>query len=273
VRDIEQLEHKTRRQDVLVDEELIFAFYDAQIPAEVVDVASFERWRKDAEKAEPKRLFLTREQLMRHDAAGVTSERFPPQMEIHGQRYPLSYHFEPGTEDDGVTLTVPVAALNQVPAVRCEWLVPGLLEQKATQFVKTLPQKYRHRLQPVDEFVADFAEAPHEADEPFLRALTRAAEEKMQLKLPLDAFRAEMVPPHFFMNFRTVDEHGRMLGQSRNLQELRSRFAAKIEQTFARAEVKEETEGGKSAVLQGLTSWSFGELPEIMEVQAGGRNA
>ena len=272
VRDIEQLEHKTRRQDVLVDEELIFAFYDALIPADVVDMASFERWRKDAEKAEPKRLFLTREQLMRHDAAGVTSERFPPQMEIHGQRYPLSYHFEPGTEDDGVTLMVPVAALNQVPAVRCEWLVPGLLEQKATQFVKTLPQKYRHRLQPVDAFVADFAEAPHEADEPFLRALTRAAEEKMQLKLPLDAFRAEMVPPHFFMNFRTVDEHGRMLGQSRNLQELRSRFAAKIEQTFARAEVKEETEGGKSAVLQGLTSWSFGELPEIMEVQAGGRS-
>jgi ATP-dependent helicase HrpA len=269
VRDIEQLEHKTRRQDVLVDEELIHAFYDAQIPAEAVDVASFDRWRKDAEKGEPKRLFLTRDQLMRHDAAGVTSERFPPQMEIHGQRYPLAYHFEPGAEDDGVTLTVPVAALNQVPAVRCEWLVPGLLEQKAAQFVKTLPQKYRHRLQPIDEFVADFAEAAHEADEPFLRALTRAAEEKMQLKLPLDAFRAEMVPPHFFMNFRAVDEHGRMLGQSRELQALRSRFAAKIEQTFARAEVKEET---ADAALQGLTSWSFGELPEIMEVKIGGRN-
>ncbi len=269
VRDIEQLEHKTRRQDVLVDEDLIHAFYDAQIPAEVVDVASFERWRKDAERDEPKRLFLTREQLMRHDAAGVTSERFPPQMEIHGQRYPLSYHFEPGTEDDGVTLTVPVAALNQVPAVRCEWLVPGLLEQKAAQFVKTLPQKYRHRLQPIDEFVADFAEQAHEADEPFLRALTRAAEEKMQLKLPLDAFRAEMLPPHFFMNFRAVDEHGRMLGQSRDLQALRSRFASMIEQTFARAEVKEET---ADAALQGLTSWSFGELPEIMEVKVGGRN-
>ncbi len=276
VRDIEQLEHKTRRQDVLVDEELIHAFYDAQIPAEAVDVASFERWRKDAEKGEPKRLFLTRDQLMRHDAAGVTSERFPPQMEIHGQRYSLAYHFEPGAEDDGVTLTVPVAALNQVPAVRCEWLVPGLLEQKAAQFVKTLPQKYRHRLQPIDEFVADFAEAAHEADEPFLRALTRAAEEKMQLKLPLDAFRAEMVPPHFFMNFRAVDEHGRMLGQSRDLAALRSRFAQQIEQTFARAEAKEEAEGGKGggrgAVLEGLTSWSFGELPEIMEVKIGGRN-
>jgi ATP-dependent helicase HrpA len=269
VRDIEQLEHKTRRQDVLVDEELIHAFYDAKIPAGVVDVASFERWRKDAERAEPKLLYLTREQLMRHDAAGVTSERFPPQIEIHGRRYPLAYHFEPGAEDDGVTLTVPVAALNQVPAVRCEWLVPGLLEQKAAQFVKTLPQKYRHRLQPIDAFVADFAEAAHEADEPFLRALTRAAEEKMQLKLPLDAFRAEMVPPHFFMNFRVVDEHGRMLGQSRDLAALRSRFAGEIEQTFARAEVKEEA---ADAALQGLTSWSFGPLPEIMEVKVGGRS-
>ena len=276
LRDIEQLEHKTRRQDVLVDEELIFAFYDAHIPAEVVDVASFERWRKDAERAEPKLLFLTREQLMRHDAAGVTSERFPPQMEIHGQHYPLSYHFEPGAEDDGVTLTVPVAALNQVPAARCEWLVPGLLEQKAVQFVKTLPQKYRHRLQPVDVFVAAFAEGAQGvpgADEPFLRALTRAAEEKMQLKLPLDAFRSEMVPAHFFMNFRAVGEHGRILGQSRNLQELRSRYAREIEQSFAAAAPAEAAEAAGDApadgVLQGLTSWSFGELPEIMEVKAG----
>ncbi|MDR2240913.1 MAG: ATP-dependent RNA helicase HrpA [Zoogloeaceae bacterium] len=272
VRDIEQLEHKTRRQDVLVDADLIHAFYDAQIPAEVIDVAGFERWRKQAEALEPKRLYLTREQLMRHDAAGVTSERFPPQMTIHGQHYPLGYHFEPGVEDDGVTLTVPVAALNQVPAARCEWLVPGLLEQKAAQFVRTLPQKYRHRLQPIDDFAAGFAQDGHEADAPFLRALTRAAEEKMQLKLPLDAFRAEMVPPHFFMNFRAVDEHGRMLGQSRDLAALRSRFADKIEQSFARAGTKEAPEDGKGAVLSGLTSWTFGELPEIMEVDVGGRS-
>ncbi len=276
LRDIEQLEHKTRRLDVLVDEDLIHAFYDAQIPADVVDVASFERWRKDAERDQPKRLFLTREQLMRHDAAGVTSERFPPQMEIHGQRYPLFYHFEPGAEDDGVTLTVPVAALNQVPAVRCEWLVPGLLEQKAAQLVKTLPQKYRHRLQPVDAFVAGFAGAAHDADEPFLRALTRAVEEQLQMKLPLDAFRSEAVPVHFFMNFRAVGDHGRILGQSRILQELRSRYAREIELSFAEAEVSNNVAEAADAatadgVFQGLTSWSFGELPEIMEVKAGGR--
>ncbi len=272
VREIGELEHKTRRQDVLVDEELIFAFYDAKIPADVTDVAGFERWRKEAEKAEPKRLFLSREQLMRHDAAGVTTARFPPQMEIHGRSHPLSYHFEPGAEDDGVTLTLPVAALNQVPALRCEWLVPGLLEQKAAQFVKTLPQKYRHRLQPLDDFVAAFAEASHAADEPFLRALTRAAEEKMQLKLPLDAFRPESVAPHLFMNFRVVDAHGRMLGQSRDLAALRSRFAQQIEQSFAGAEALEAEREGQEGTLQGLASWSFGELPEIMEVTVGGRS-
>ena len=266
VRDIEHLEHKSRRPDVLVDEELIFAFYDSKVPAEVVDVASFEAWRKKVEQDDPKRLFLEREQLMRHEAAGVTSERFPNAMEVHGMRHALSYHFDPGATDDGVTLTVPVAALNQIPVVRCEWLVPGMLEQKVLQLAKTLPQKYRHRLQPLDEFAADFAAAEHDRDEPLLRALTRAIEEKLAMKLPLDAFRPEMLPVHLSMNFRVIDEHGRMLDQSRSLGELKSRLGGKVEQVFAEAEVS-VTEGE----LSGLTSWSFGEIPELLEISVGGR--
>ncbi len=266
VRDVEQLEHKSRRPDVLVDEELIYGFYDSLIPPGVCDVASFEAWRKEAERKDPKLLFLEREQLMRHEAAGVTTERFPSFMEIHGNRYSLTYHFEPGAAADGVTLTVPVAALNQIPAVRCEWLVPGLLPQKVVQLAKTLPQKYRHRLQPIDEFAEDFAAAEHDRDEPLLRALTRAVEERLQMKLPLDAFRPEMLPPHLSMNFRVIDEHGRMLGQSRNLVELRGQHARKIEQTFARAALAADGERA------GLTTWSFGELPEIMEVKVAGRS-
>jgi ATP-dependent helicase HrpA len=265
VRDIEQLEHKSRRPDVLVDEELIYAFYDAKIPAEVVDLASFDAWRKDAERENPKLLFLEREQLMRHEAAGVTSERFPNAMDAHGTRCALSYHFEPGAADDGVTLTVLVAALNQVPAVRCEWLVPGMLEQKVLQLLKTLPQKYRHRLQPLDEFAAGFASGSHDRDEPLLRALTRAVEEKLAMKLPLDAFRAETLPLHLSMNFRVMDEHGRMLGQSRHLAELKSRYGEKIEEIFADA--VEEAQGE----LSGLTAWSFGVLPELLEVSVAGR--
>src|SRR5690606_5444501 len=121
VAEIERLEHKSRRPDVLVDEELIHAFYDAKLPPEVVDLASFERWRKPAEKAEPKLLHLTREQLMRHEAEGITTERFPAHFEVLGQKLKLAYLHAPGEADDGVTLTVPLAMLNQIPAARCEW--------------------------------------------------------------------------------------------------------------------------------------------------------
>jgi ATP-dependent helicase HrpA len=272
VRDIEHLEHKSRRPDVLVDEELIFAFYDSKVPAEVVDVASFEAWRRKAEQDNPKLLFLEREQLMRHEAAGITSERFPNALEVHGMRHALSYHFEPGATDDGVTLTVPVAALNQIPAVRCEWLVPGMLEQKVLQLAKTLPQKYRHRLQPLDGFAADFAAAKHDRDEPLLRALTRAIEEKLAMKLPLDAFRPEMLPAHLSMNFRVIDEHGRMLEQSRNLGGLKNCLSDKVEQIFAAAEAGGEA-GEEAGELSGLTAWSFGEIPELLEITVGGRKA
>jgi ATP-dependent helicase HrpA len=266
VRDIEHLEHKSRRPDVLVDEELIYAFYDSKLPAQVVDAASFEAWRNKAEQDKPKLLFLEREQLMRHEAAGITSERFPGALEVHGMRHALSYHFEPGATDDGVTLTVPLAALNQIPAVRCEWLVPGMLEQKVLQLAKTLPQKYRHRLQPLDEFAAGFAAAAHDRDEPLLRALTRAIEERLAMKLPMDAFRPEMLPPHLSMNFRVIDEHGRMLEQSRSLGELKSRLGGKVEQVFAAVEASET-----AGELSGLTAWSFGEIPELLEMSVGGR--
>lgn len=266
VSDIEALEHKSRRPDVLVDEALIEAFYDSKIPAEVVDLASFEAWRKTAEQAEPRLLFLEREQLMRHEAAGVTSERFPHVMEVHGTRHTLSYHFDPGATDDGVTLTVPVAALNQISPLRCEWLVAGMLEQKVLQLIKTLPQKYRHRLQPLDEFAGAFALAEHDLDEPLLRALTRAVEENLAMKLPLDAFRPEMLPIHLSMNFRVMDEHGRMLKQSRSLNELKSHLGAKVAQVFAEAEV-----GETAGELSGLTAWSFGEMPELLEISVGTR--
>ena len=116
IADIERLEHKTRRPDVLVDEDLIHAFYDARLPAEIADVRAFEAWRRDAESKQPKLLFLEREQLMRHEAAGVTTDRFPANFELHGQKLKLTYHHDPGAADDGVTLTVPLALLNQVPA-------------------------------------------------------------------------------------------------------------------------------------------------------------
>src|SRR5574338_349413 len=206
VAEIERLEHKSRRPDVLVDEALIEAFYESKLPADVLDLSSFDAWRKPAEKGDPKLLYLTRDQLMRHDAEGVTTDRFPARFEVLGQKLTLAYLHQPGDADDGVTLTVPLAMLNQVPASRCEWLVPGLLEEKITALLKTVPQKHRHRLQPMADsaaaFMAAFEAGEFDTDEPLLKALQRFVEERVQLKLPSESFRPENLKPHCFMNFR-----------------------------------------------------------------------
>ncbi len=273
LREIENLEHKSRRPDVLVDDELIFAFYDAIVPGDVTSLAAFDHWRRDAEQSTPKLLYLEREQLMRHEAAGITTEAFPHALEHRGQRYQLAYKHDPGAADDGITLSLPLASLNQVPANRCDWLVPGLLRKKVVALFKTLPQKYRHRLQPVDASADDFCDADHDRDEPLVRALTRHVEERIALKLPLDAFRPGELRPHLLMNFRLLDEHGGTLAMSRSLAELRSHYGSRVEESFAQAEVKAEAaEGEPGDELRGLTSWSFGDLPDLLEVQVGGRN-
>ena len=151
---VESLEHKSRRQDVLVDDELIFAFYDAQIPADVCSGAGLERWWREASRQNPKLLQLSREELMRHEAAGVTTELFPKTMSVTGIEMQLTYHFEPGSLRDGVTLALPLFALNQMPRERVEWLVPGMLNQKIHALLKTLHQRPRSRLVPLPDSVA-----------------------------------------------------------------------------------------------------------------------
>jgi ATP-dependent helicase HrpA len=284
VAEIERLEHKTRRPDVLVDETLIEAFYDSKIPADVVDLASFEHWRGQAEKNAPKLLYLTREQLMRHEAGGVTSERFPPALDVLGQKLKLDYRHEPGEADDGVTLTVPLMMLNQVSAQRCEWLVPGLLEEKVGALLKTAPQKIRHRLQPLAESVVAFmaafesgelggecgVKAEDKVFPPLLRTLRYFVEERVQLKLPLESFRPENLLPHCFMNFRVVDEHGRVLGQSRQLSELRVRFKDRVAARFETAMPSPSSACGRGE--KGFTAWTFGKLPELLEANIDGHD-
>lgn len=225
IADIEALEHKARRPDVLVDDELIFAFYDARIPDGIHNGAAFESWRKEAERQQPKLLYLKKDDLMRHEAAGITTEQFPPQMQMNNVSYALAYNFAPGKNDDGVTLTVPQALLNQVSAARCEWLVPGILPEKVGQLVKSLPQKLRRHCVPVPEFAAAFCAAAKPSDTPLLHALARHIREQKQIEVPLDAFRLEQLPQHHLMNFRVVDEHGRQLGMGRNFSQLRGEWA------------------------------------------------
>ncbi|MCB8745605.1 ATP-dependent RNA helicase HrpA [Rhodoferax sp. U2-2l] len=306
IKQVEDLEHKARRQDVLVDDELIYAFYDQQLPAEVCSGFTFEAWYRDAVKINPKLLLLTREELMRHEAAGITTQAFPKTVRLGGVDCAATYLHEPGDPKDGLTVTVPIFVLNQVNEERCEWLVPGMLKDKIQALIKTLRQRPRSRLVPLPESASKMAA---QLNEPALfghGSLIEAVLKLVRLATTVDVVRADikvdMLPPHFFMNFRVVDEHGRQLGQGRNLGALKAELGAQARGAFqalaglkmaktASPEVSKPNQPkalmnhGQEAIKKVLnestakatpagvkhTAWTFGELPELLEIQKGGQ--
>ena len=303
VTQVQELEHKSRRQDVLVDDELIFAFYDQQLPADVCSGASLERWYREESKRQPKLLFLTRDELMRHEAAGITTTAFPKTIRLGGVDCSASYLHEPGDPKDGVTVTVPIYVLNQVSDERCEWLVPGMLAGKVAALIKSLHQKPRARLQPVQEFIDEFIELTPFGQGSLMDALLKAVRDRTQLAVQRNDFKLDMLQPHLFMNFRVVDEHGRQLGMGRHLPTLkadlggqaRSAFqalaalklapaaapAAAADASLATGSALAMAKKNERAVPPGeapapaapatYTSWTFGELPELMEIRKSGQ--
>ena len=300
MREVEALEHKSRRQDVLVDDALIHAFYEQHLPPEATSGAAFERWYRESCKADPKLLFLTREALMRHEAAGVTSTAFPRAIRLGGIDCAVEYLHEPGDLRDGMTVTLPVYALNQASDERCEWLVPGMLHAKVLALAKSLPQRPRSRLVPLPEFAQTFCASRPFADGGLIDTLLAAVRERAQLPLARADFKLETLPAHFFMNLRVVDEHGRQLGMGRNLAALKAELGVQARGAFqALAALKIEGravpsprpsptgrggelsplplagEGqgeGEVAMPSRHTAWTFGELPELMEIRKGGQS-
>ncbi len=291
VREIRELEHKTRRPDVLVDDELIFAFYNQLIPPDVTSAAQFDSWRRKAEADSPRLLYLSRDELMRHEAAGVTTELFPKTWTMRGVAMALTYHFEPGSPRDGVTLAVPLFALNQVDAARCEWLVPGMLKEKSQLLLKSLPQKLRRHLVPLPEYAQGFVD--RHADQlgapagPLIDALIEDLREQRSLMAAASDFKPETLPAHLTMNFKVVDEHGRQLGMGRSLAALRAELGLEAQKTFqsvlqkAAAQAPQSRQSGATsevvdATLEAakdgaVTDWSFGKLPELLEVRRKGQ--
>jgi ATP-dependent helicase HrpA len=307
---VAELEHKSRRQDVLVDDELIFAFYDQQLPRDVCSGATLERWFREEVKKNPRLLQLTREELMRHEAAGITTAAFPKTVRLGGIDCTATYLHEPGDARDGLTVTVPIYALNQVSEGRCEWLVPGMLPNKVLALVKSLHQRPRSRLVPLPDYAAEFCAGVPFAQGGLLDALLKAVRERTQLAVQRNDFKLEQLPPHLFMNFRIIDEHGRQLGMGRDLAGLKAEFGAQARSAFqALAVLKREAvpvpanapsprpsspasgsrgktpgaaslllppagegrgEGASTAAAPTLhTAWTFGELPELMELRRG----
>ena len=200
--------------------------------------------------------------FMRHEAAGITTENFPPSLELGPNRYALEYHFEPGSPRDGVTMNVPLALLNQVPAARTEWLVAGLLKEKVRTLAKSMPQRLRHKLGTLDDFAAAFSAAVPPVDLPLAEALRRYVRGEFNLDVPLDAFRPDSAPPHLHMNFRVLGDDGRQLEMGRNLAELKRKLGKETEAILQEEAPIDEGER--------YTGWTMGDLPELMEIERGG---
>ncbi len=236
IREIENLEHKSRRLDVLVDDELIAAFYDQALPAHINNGIGFEKWLKDASAANPTLLHLNRDDLMRHEAAGITTDLFPKVVRMAGIEMGLTYHFEPGTPRDGVTLTVPLFSLNQLSADRCDWLVPGMLKEKVQLLIKSLPQKLRRNCVPLPDYAAGFCERIHDRNVfgrgSLIDAVIDDIRAQTQVAVRTTDFKTETLPAHHAMNFKIIDEHGRQLEMGRNLAALQREFGGQAREQF-----------------------------------------
>ncbi len=226
IEEVEDLEDRARKRDILVDEESLFAFYDERIPAEIHHGKGFEAWRSKAERDDPGILKFDRDALLAREASEVTASDYPDALSLNGVRYPLDYHFEPGAVDDGVTLTVPAAMLPQLPLARLEWLVPGLLREKCIALMKSLPKSVRRQVVPIPDWVDAALEAMVPDDTPLTEALGEFLRRRTGVRVHPDDWRLDQLDPHLVMNLRVVDHAGELLGQGRDARELERRFEA-----------------------------------------------
>ncbi len=264
IEEIQTIENKARRRDLLADAQAQLDFYDRRIPAGVYNGPLFEKWRRQAEAQAPKLLFMSQRDLMNYDATEITWEQFPDEMSINGMLLPLEYRLEPGHPTDGITVTVPLATLNQIPSEPFEWLVPGLLKEKILALIRSLPKSIRTSFVPAPDYAqAAFSALRSRRTGSLLEALADYLGKQSGLQVSHHDFQLDTLPEHLRMNFRVVDSAGKEVVMGRDLAELRQKSGVAAQTNFA--------EGAeKQFHRDGITRWDFGDLPEKVEVNRHG---
>jgi ATP-dependent helicase HrpA len=258
--DAEYLQQKGRRVDLLGDEQQLFEFFDARMPDGISTGAAFEKWRREAEKQNPKLLWLTQNDIAAGDAS-LDAARFPDHLSAGPLVVQLRYRFEPGHEDDGVSALVPLHVLNQLPAEPFEWLVPGLLVEKVEALVRSLPKNLRVHFVPVPESVAKVLPLLEPGRGSLHAQLAGALLRSGGVEVPRDAFREEVLPPHLRVNFVLLDEADKVIARARSLPALREKHGGEAQRDFAM----------QSQLTAGARSWVFGDLQERQEAATGSR--
>jgi ATP-dependent helicase HrpA len=267
IKDVQALEHKARKRDVLVSDEAIFAFYDERIPQGIVNGAGFEKWRREAEQKNADHLRLTRDYLMRHAAEDITEAQFPDSVQAGKEageiEVKLKYRFDPGHPLDGITATLPLALLNKLEPADFDWLVPGMIRDKVAFAFKALPKNWRRHLTPPTEHVTKFLQAEGAAQGAFADAVARYATRAAGAPLAKEEAAAIDYPAHLRCNYRVVDESGRELAIGRDLVALKSQLGEAAQLTFSETSTGIEREG--------IKLWDFGDLPQTLTFTRAGR--
>jgi ATP-dependent helicase HrpA len=264
--ELEQLEHRARRRDILAGDEAIFAFYDERIPADVVSVAHFDRWWRRAQRSDPELLSFPRDLLVSGDAAALLDPRSRPDEWRQGElTLALSYRFEPGDELDGVTVHVPLDALSQLRADGFDWLVPGLRTELVTALIRSLPKDLRRPLVPIPDVAAQVVAGLRPRKGRLVDAVAREIERVRGVRVAAQDFDLAKLPAHLRMSFCVEDAGGEVLARGEDLEALRAALRPRL-----RAQLAAATAGVERSRLR---DWEVGELPRTIELATGGARA
>ncbi|MFF9626718.1 ATP-dependent RNA helicase HrpA [Streptomyces griseosporeus] len=270
--EVEELEHRARRRDIVVDDETLFDFYDQRVPEHVVSGAHFDSWWKRKRQEQPDFLDFEREMLIRESAEAVTKADYPDSWRQGQLKFRVTYQFEPGADADGVTVHVPLQVLNQVTDEGFDWQIPGLREELVTELIRSLPKPIRRNYVPAPNFAKRFLDAAVPLQEPLTTTMARELKRMVGVPFEAEDFDWEKVPDHLKITFRIVDERRRKLAEDKDLEALKLRLKPKARKALSQAAAATASrEGGESLERRGLTDWTIGTLTRVFETRRAGQ--
>ncbi|MFE2970066.1 ATP-dependent RNA helicase HrpA [Streptomyces sp. NPDC059340] len=270
--EVEELEHRARRRDILVDDETLFDFYDQRVPAHVVSGAHFDSWWKHKRHDEPELLDFERSMLINERAGDVSKDDYPDSWRQGRLKFRVTYQFEPGADADGVTVHIPLQVLNQVTDEGFDWQIPGLREEVVTELIRSLPKPIRRNYVPAPNFAKRFLDQAVPLQEPLPTTLARELKRMVGVPVTADDFDWSRVPDHLKITFRIVDERRRKLAEDKDLETLQLQLKPKARKAISQAAAATaEREGGESLERTGLTDWTIGTLTRVFETRRAGQ--
>lgn len=270
--EVEELEHRARRRDILVDDETLYDFYEQRVPEHVVSGAHFDSWWKHKRHEEPELLDFERSMLINDRAGQVTKDDYPDSWRQGPLKFRVTYQFEPGADADGVTVHVPLQVLNQVTDEGFDWQIPGLREEVVTELIRSLPKPIRRNYVPAPNFAQKFLERAVPLQEPLTQTMARELKRMVGVPLTADDFDWSRLPDHLRITFRIVDERRRKLAEDKDLEALKVRLKPKARKAISQAAAATaERSGGESLERTGLTDWTIGSLSRLFETRRAGQ--